>query len=145
MLFRNQRAAHIHDILQKLREGYGFTGQINFSALNFGHIQDLIDQVEQMPAGYIDLRKTVLYFFRRIQVGLGNNGHTHNGIHRRPDIMGHGGKEIGLGRICHPGRIISLLQRLPLTLLFHAFGRHIYTKTVKRRNIIPAFFLVYIA
>ena len=91
-----------------------------------------------MPAGSAYFVQTVPKLIRGVQIGLCNCGHTHDCVHGRTDIMGHGGKEVALGRTCHPGRVIGVFQRHMLSLLFFPFLCHINADTVKGFNAIPA-------
>ena len=44
LLFGDQRAAHICDTLNQIREIDLFQGEIDPAAFDFGHIQDFVDQ-----------------------------------------------------------------------------------------------------
>ena len=62
IFFRYQRAEYIHHIFDQLGKGDFLIYQIDLPAFNLGHIQNLIDQIQQMAAGGVDLCKAVLYF-----------------------------------------------------------------------------------
>ena len=40
-----------------------------------------------------------------------DNGHAHNGVHRRSDIVAHSGKEVSLGIVRTPCVLVSVTER----------------------------------
>ena len=72
----------------------------HFAALDPAHIQHIIDQGEQMTAGHIDFPEVVPDLLPVVNVRSRQGGEAHNGIHRRPHIVGHVVEESGLGLVC---------------------------------------------
>ena len=66
-----------------------------------------------MVAGQRDLFKASQYLRGIINIFSCNRGHPNDGIHRRTDIMGHGGEKPGF---CHVGilRLLHALFKLPV-------------------------------
>ena len=90
----------IGNTVRQLLHAEGTDLQFHFTALYFGHIQDIVDQAQQILGGTVDLLKAVLHFIRLFLFPHGNPCHTDDCIHRRTDFMGHAGKEITLGPAC---------------------------------------------
>ena len=67
---------------------------LHFTALNLGNIQNIVDQGQQIVTGRADLIQRVRNRFRFVLIGFGNVRISHDGIHRRTDVMGHIGKKI---------------------------------------------------
>ena len=83
-----------------------------------------------MLAGEGDLFQAVLYLLAIGNMGGGDCGHTHNGVHRRTDVVAHIGKELALGfgsRFCFLPGLIQLLHLL-------AGDPEIFNKNQKQRN-----------
>ena len=138
MLFLHQGAEYIHYVFNQIREENLLGYQVNLPAFNFGHIQNLVYEVQQMAAGRVDFCKAILYFIRGIQVGLSNDRHSYDSVHRRADIMGHGGKKVGFGVVGYLGCLAGILQHLFLPHLFHALPGHIKAHAVIRGYSVPA-------
>ena len=60
---------------------------LDFAAFNPAHIQDIIDQAEQMIAGGKHLAQAVLHLAAVVNVADCNRRETDNCIHRRADIV----------------------------------------------------------
>ena len=108
-------------ISYQLRKGQGNPADRNISVFYFAHVQDIIDQPQQVPPRQGYFFKTVLYFIRLIQMQTCNIRHPHNRIHRRPYVMGHVGEEIRLGLVRPLRQMKRRLQllRLLFQLLLH--------------------------
>ena len=145
LFFCHKRLAHIQHVLYQFRQAELLRHQGNLAAFDSRHIKDLIDQAEKMPAWSIYFIQTVFYFFRRVDIRLCDSGHSHNGIHRRTDVMRHGWQKIGFGRARHPRGLIGFFQCLTLPRLLFPFLCHIDTHTVKWFDTIPAVFTAHIA
>ena len=65
-----------------------------------------------MAARLGDLAKAFDDFVLIFDVGPRNGRQAHDGVHRRPDVVGHIGEEIRLGAACVLGRAVRFLQRL---------------------------------
>ena len=99
-----------------LRDINGGRGHFRFSAFDAADVQHVVDQGQQMLGAFTDFFKTVL----NLRLGLllqGDIGKTDDGVHGRPDIVGHIIQEGGLGAACVLGFCQCVLQRL-LPFLF---------------------------
>ena len=100
------RLNDIDYIIHYFPQRHGRFIQRHLAALNFGHIQYVIDQPQQMLTGQGNFAQAVNHPVFIINIPLGNFRHTDNGIHGGTDIMAHAGKKltlchIGMYRICH--------------------------------------------
>ena len=73
--------------------------QRQLTALNFAHVQHVVDEAEQMSGGEIDFIETIQHPVLVAQAALGNRGHANNTVHRRAHIMGHAGEKVALCRV----------------------------------------------
>ena len=73
--------------------------QMDLAAFDAAHIQNVIDEGEQMVAGGQDLAQIVLNPLLVIHIAHRQRGEADDGVHRRADIMGHIGEERTLGPI----------------------------------------------
>ena len=85
--------------MQHLREADLCLFQVELAALNAAHIQDIIDQREQMVAGGQDLAQIVLDLVLVVNAADRQCGEADDGIHGRADIVRHIGKEGTLGPV----------------------------------------------
>ena len=98
-----------------------------------------------MPAGHVDLAQAVPHPVRCAQIRPGNRRHAHNRVHGGADIVGHGGEKVGLGGVCHPGRLVGLLQRPPLPALLGALLGHVQADGVEGGDAVPALLPAHVA
>ena len=89
------RLVHHHQVIHHVGQTEILFRQGETAAFDAGHIEDFIDESQKMAAGLGDFRQAILDPFLLVNVSTGNGGHAHDGVHRRPDIMGHVGQEIG--------------------------------------------------
>ncbi len=73
---------------------------MNLSTLNPAHIQDIVDQREQMDAGGKDLAQIILNPFLVINITYSQCRKADNRIHWCPDIVRHIRKECTLCLVC---------------------------------------------
>ena len=81
------------------------------SGLDFGEVEDVVDQRQEMLSADQDLPK-ILVFARGQDVLRAPHhqpGKTDNGVHRGPELVGHVGQELGLGLGGGFGRFFRLL------------------------------------
>ncbi len=90
------RLDDIDNAVHHLTQGYLVHGEHQFPAFDFGHIQNIVYQAKQMLAGKRDFPQAVLHLLCIADIRGGNCRHADDGIHRRPDIMAHVGKEFTL-------------------------------------------------
>ncbi len=105
-------------IMQYIRNMYNILVKSYGSTLNTAHVQDLIDQTEQMGSRCLYFSKIILHLFQIIYAGLGKCGKTYDCIHRRPDIMGHIAEKCGLCTVGMPCQYQGIPKRIFLTDLF---------------------------
>ena len=98
-----------HDTVHGFPQGYHIQIKRHLAAFDLGHIQNIVNQSQQMAAGQCYLFQAVGQCLAVLQVGRGDRRHTHNGIHGRPDVMAHVGQELTLGLI-GPDRLVSGLS-----------------------------------
>ena len=87
------------DILDAAENILKITGgpvNLHLAALDLGNVQDIVDQRQQVVAGGADLLQRVRNHFRFTNMVSGDIGIADDGVHRRPDIVGHIGKKIVL-------------------------------------------------
>ena len=60
-----------------------------FRLFDLAHIQNVIDQAEQMLGRHRDLVQIIPQLVRVIQVGKSQGRHTNDRIHRRTDVVAH--------------------------------------------------------
>ena len=116
--------------MQNVRQTAWFLIQMHFPAFNTAHIQDIINQAQQMISGGHDFFQIFLHLLFTVYMGNRQGCKAHDGIHGRPDIVGHIGKEyafslVGLIRLHQ-----SILQQ---TLLLH-FIANLLVHTPKAQN-----------
>lgn len=85
--------------------------QLHLASLDSGHIQDIVDQCQQMIRKFI--RSGQILHRRRIlgKLALRQCQHADDTIHRSTDLMGHPGEERGLG-------LTDFLRLFQLFLIF---------------------------
>ncbi len=122
----------LHDRLQimhDLRKGCFFFFDLHLAAFDAAHIQHVVDQTEQMIAGRGDFTQIILHLLLIIHMSSGKRGKTYDGVHRRPDIVGHIVQErglcpVGMLRRCQRILQIDLLLLQPLFQLFLIINIH---------------------
>ena len=72
-------AVHLRDLLGHAE---GLDVQGGLAAFDLAHVQDLVDEVQQMPAGGLQLVNVALQLARVLQVVFHQAGQAHDGVHR---------------------------------------------------------------
>ena len=98
------------DLFHLLIQIYRYFFQMDLSASDLAHIQNIIDQGQQMMRCFIDLFQTVFDPLRIIQIFLDDLHHTHDPVDRCADIVGHMGEKLTFGLIGPFRLFIGLLQ-----------------------------------
>ena len=96
------------ELPQHLMDGNPHAVQGDLGALNLAHVQNVVDQAQQVPGGNGYLLQAVCHPLLIPQMGHCQGGHTHDRVHGSADIVAHGGEEITLG----PVRILGPRQRI---------------------------------
>ncbi len=60
---------------------------LNLTALNTAHIENVVDQTKQVIAGRGDFRQIILYLLNIVNMRRRERCKTDNRIHRRSDIV----------------------------------------------------------
>ena len=92
--------------MEDFRQTAGLLLQIDLAALDPAHVQNVIDQTQQMVARGHDLFQILLHLILSVDMGDGQSREADNGIHGRADIMRHVGEE---HRLCLAG-LVGLRQ-----------------------------------
>ena len=82
-------AEHGIQHLDQLGEGKLLIPDDHPARFDPGHIQDIIDQGQQVVCRFTDPREIPLRLFRRIRIVQRNTVETDDGVHRRPDLVAH--------------------------------------------------------
>lgn len=106
---KNIRLDHCDQVIDQIREMEILLGEHNLSTFNTAHIQDFIDQSQEMTAGYGNLAKGIHNPVFLVNVCSCQCSHSHNSVHRSTDVMGNIGKKIGFGFIGTVSSIVSIL------------------------------------
>ena len=110
--------------------------QLQPSALDPAHIQDVIDQIHQMITGIYDLVQAVKHPLLFIQMSHGNMGESQNCVHRCPYIMGHISQKYALGPVCVCRALQRVFQKDPLLFLAALLLRLIADDQIRARQML---------
>ena len=116
ILLLHHGIGHVDQVVGAFHDGEGDRRQVQFSAFHFGNIQNIVDQCQKVVAGQIDLFQIITNGRAVLRVLPGNGGQANDGVHRRADVMRHGGQEI---RLCMVGAVRGLGRGLQLTVEIH--------------------------
>ena len=87
------------DGLQELAEGELLVAESHAAGFDAGHVQDVIDQVQQVVRGRADLLQVAPGPVGQVRVIESDIVQADDGVHGRPDLMAHVGQEGGLGPV----------------------------------------------
>ncbi len=85
--------------------------ELHLAALDFGHIENIIDQSQQIIGRRLDFLQAVQNPLGGLILVQRNSRHTDNSVHGSSDLVAHPGEEF---RLCPAGNIMLLLIELPL-------------------------------
>ncbi len=96
--------------------------QVQLPGLDFGKIQDIVDNVQQeLTTALNDFGKPLLL---RVQVRFQQqSGHADHPVHGGPDFMAHPGQEIGFGPAGHVGLVNGPVKGLVLAQFLPGVGQ----------------------
>ena len=100
------------DLLKGLRKGKLLVVDRHPAGFDAGHVQDIVDDPQQVLGGVADLDQLLAGLCREVRIVQGDIVQADNGVHRRPDLMAHIGEEGGLGPVGSLCRLQSGTQRL---------------------------------
>ncbi len=104
---RNQALA----VQQHGVQGHGLHGQVRLAGLNGRQVQNVVDQVEQIPAALEDLFQAGLLARRgRRSARFHELGKAQNGIQGRAQFVAHARQKLGLGQIRALGLLLGKLE-----------------------------------
>ena len=116
ILLLHHGIGHVDQVVGAFHDGEGDRRQVQFSAFHFGNIQNIVDQCQKVVAGQIDLFQIITNGRAVLRVLPRNGGQANDGVHRRANVMRHGGQEI---RLCMVGAVRGLGRGLQLTVEIH--------------------------
>ncbi len=100
LMFRLHLRLHERDeVVDDRLQGHDVVGQRHFSALDFRHVQYVVDQPKQMLAGERDALQVMKHPVLVVDVRRGDRRHPDDRVHRRTDIVGHVGQKLALGLV----------------------------------------------
>ncbi len=123
LVFRfHLRLYNIDNTIHHIPQGHRFNIQRHLAAFDFGNVQHVINQPQQMLAGYRNFAQVFLHPVRVIGIGHCQRRHAYNGVHRRTDVVAHAGKKVLLCSIGVFRIFASLFRCLPryIHFLIHA-------------------------
>ena len=106
------------EVLQEVDQVVGLLVEGHLAALDVAHVQDVVDETEEVGAGGLDLAQVLLNPLGLVDAAGGQGGEAHDGVHGRADVVGHVGEEGALGGIRLVGLGEGLFQKGPLLHLF---------------------------
>ena len=86
--------------------------QLHFALFDFGGVQHLVDEVQQLLGGGGDLVQTVGHLLRLVQVVPGQVGKADNGVHGGAHVVAHAGEKVAFGLVGHTGAVQGFPQHL---------------------------------
>ena len=90
LLLRVDKALdHAAQVMQKVRHVHRLLVELHAAAFDAAHIQDVVDQAQQVRAGSADLRQVILHQLRVVYVRLRQRREADDGVHGRADVVGH--------------------------------------------------------
>ena len=125
---------NIYQVVHQFRDIALLIMNLQLSALNTAHIQNVIDQAQQMITGGKNFLQTIFHLILSLHMAGCNGCKTDNSIHRCTYIVAHIGKESSLGLIgmlcLHQGILkgLGLLTLLPH--LFRNVLRHYHSNNI---------------
>ena len=127
--YRCLRINHTHQVGNQLGKVKFFIVQRHFTAFDFRHIENIVNQGKQVFRRRVNFLKAVEHPRFVVQLELPNRAHADNRVHRRPDIVAHPGQKI---RFCAVRRLSCgkraaqklLLPRLLIALLVKNPEKH---------------------
>ena len=72
--------------------------QLDLAALDIAHVQDVIDEADEVVAGSEDLPQIAFHLLLPVKMGERQRRVAHHRVHGRADVVGHVGEEEALGR-----------------------------------------------
>ena len=106
----NLRIGHGEQIFHQIGKVEFLLAQIDLAGLDLAHIQNFIDEAEQVLAGLGNLLQTVFHTLLFVQTGHGDSGHADDAVHRGANVMGHIGEKVGLSLVGGLRGVIGRLQ-----------------------------------
>ena len=106
-------AEDLHDLVEHVDQVE--RRRLQLELLGLGKIEDMVDQRQKAARGGLDHRQVLPLLLR--ELGLEREGRgVEDGVHRRADLVAHGGEERALGAVGGLGGLANLAQLLLLPL-----------------------------
>ena len=146
----NTRFCHLRfvqcaDVLHQIVKVKRHMLRLHVAGFQLAHIQNIVDERQQMLGGNMDLFKAVVHALMIFTIFLDNLQHTHHTVNRRADIVAHAGKELRLRFIRQRCFVHLSPQALVLLLLLCMELRGVFQqhKAVDHRLFLTALRIVY--
>ena len=110
-LVPGQLAEHQPDVVQHLAQIERLHGQRRAAGLDLRHLQDVVDQGQQMSAARVDDVELLFLLVAQVRVAPQELGVAEDRVHRRADLVRHVGEE---GALRPAGALRGLLGRAQL-------------------------------
>ena len=104
------------DVLDQLGKGELLVLERHPSGFDAGHVQNVVDQIQQMVRAVAYFGQVVFDFRRRLRIVHGDVVQPDDGVHRSPDLMGHVGKKDRFGLVGLLGGRQGVAERVALLL-----------------------------
>ena len=137
MMLVDARLRHGDQVVHQLRQVEIFFRERHLSAFDACHIEDFVDEAQQMTARLRDFPKALDHLFLAFDIGACDGGQTDDGIHRCPDVVGHVGEEFCLRAARIFRSAVGFLQRLPRFDLRLFLRRHIHRYQQRLDQLFP--------
>lgn len=82
--------------MQQIRQVEGLFLNLHLAAFDAAHVQHVVDKARQVLAGGADLPQILIDKLLVVQVRVRQGGEADDGVHGRPDVVGHAVEELGL-------------------------------------------------
>ena len=115
-------AEGLDDLAQQLVQVIVHRIEGHLAGLDFGKIQDIVQNAEQM-AGRVAHGVDVVALFRGEPGAQRDLGEPHDGVHGRTDLVAHAGQESAFGLVGPIGLLLGAAQRLEVAPPLHAEGQ----------------------
>ncbi len=113
----------VHQVVGQLGDVALLLLDLHLSALNPAHVQDIVDQAQEVVAGGEHLLQAVPHLIPVVDMAGRDGGETDDGVHGGAYVVGHIGEEGGLGLVGPLGLHQGILQGEGLLpLLLHLGG-----------------------
>ena len=108
------------DLLRHFPERELLRLELHAARLDAAHVQDVVDEGEQVPGAGADLFQFIAGARREVRIAQGNAVQPDDRVHGRADLMAHGAEE---GRLCSAGLLRTRQRLRQSAILLHGPAR----------------------